>query len=355
MSSLVEVEDFDAAQRWFRRHGMDDGLPVVPPTPDRVAAMLEATRRQNDDLLGHIAGRESEPLTVLQAAVSAVMAGAEPAYFPVVLATWDALFDPRMNAASTLGSSGGTAITAVVSGPYADAIGMNARRNVFGPGNHPNATIGRAVRLGVMNGLGYRRGELDGAAFGNQARYTAHFAESRPAEPWLPLNVRSGWPASSTTVTVAVTDAPRQVNNMTSRDSGQILATLTAAMKDLSHAGAGLGSPYIVVLGPEHEMVLRDAGLTQEQICDHLTRSTRTTSAELAVAGVAMSGAGGPVAPAQLAEATPGVDGDGTFPMVAPGQLVLVTAGGHGSGWSHVIFGYTYARAAIPVTKEVVL
>jgi hypothetical protein len=353
MSNLVVVADFVAAQDWFRQRGLTDGLPVMPPTPDRVNAMVEGGRRSESELLGHIEGRDSEPLSVLQAAVCAVMAGADPAYFPVILATWDAIFDSGLNAASTIGSSGGTAVTAVVSGPYAAAIGMNSRQNVFGPGNHANATIGRAVRLGIMNGLGYRPGELDGAAFGNQARYTAHFAEAPPAEPWLPLNVRLGYPATTTTVTVAVTDAPRQVNNMTSRQAGQVLATLATGMKDLSHGGAGLGIPYIVVVGPEHEMVLREAGLTQGGICEYLARATRTTAAELAAAGVQMGDNGEPIGPAQMATPVSYEDADGMLPMVAPGHLILVTAGGNGSGWSHLIFGYMFARAAVPVTKEV--
>jgi len=241
----------------------------------------------------------------------------------------------------------------LVSGPYAAQIGMNSTRNVFGPGNRANATIGRAVRLGVMNALGYRAGSLDGSAFGSQARYTAHFAERTPEAPWEPLNVRLGYDAADTTVTVAITDAPRQLNNMMSSDPQEILRMLAAGMKDTTHQGAGQGLAYFVILGPEHEHILRTAGYTQRDIVGHLEASTRVRSADLAAAGVPLTSSGAPLQPVELEQHVSYLGEDGTLPMAASGQVILSTAGGHGSGWSHVIYGYAYAVVSRPVTEKV--
>jgi hypothetical protein len=351
-TKLVEVDDFLTAQSWFRDRNLTDGLPIIPPTPDLVDAMVNGGVSRAEDIIGFVQGRPEDPVTVEQAAVCAVMAGAEAEYFPVILASWAAILDPALNAASTIGSSGGTAMTTIVSGPYASVIGMNATRNVFGPGNHANATIGRAVRLGVMNALNYRSGEMDGAAFGNQARYTAHFAEKPPLEPWQPLNVRMGYAASTTTVTVTLTDAPRQVNNWFNNDPECVLATLGAAMRDPSHMGAGQGNPFVVVIGPEHEQILVQAGWSQEAVRERLVQLSRTTAAELSAAGRPVGETGWPIL---LDTSHAEFDSDGMLPMARWEDLILVTAGGNGSGWSHVIFGYAYSEVARPVTKEVVL
>ena len=351
---VVEVSDFDEAQEWFNSRSMTDGFPVVPPTPERVQAMV-GPRHETSEVLGHMAGRPDDPVTIEQVAAAAVMAGARPDYFPIIVATWRAILRPEFNGAVTLGSSGGTAITAVVSGPYAATIDMNSTRNVFGPGNVANATMGRAVRLGVMNALGYRPGYLDGSAFGSQARYTAHFAERRPESPWQPLNVRLGFDAEDTTVTVALTDAPRQLNNMMSSRADDILRMLVSGLKEPSHQGAGQGIPYIVALGPEHEQILREAGWTQDGICDHLEEESRLYPEELAAAGVPMTRTGLPLQPVEFEAPMSYLGSDGKLPMAAPGQVILTTAGGHGSGWSHVIFGYAYAAVSRPVTEKVEL
>lgn len=346
---FVDVENHDAGLDLCFGRGLTDGLPVILPTPERVAAMLSATARRPGDVLGVVAGR-AEGISVEQASVCAVMAGCLPEYFPVVLATWEAIFEPAFNAGAVLGSSGSTAITAVVSGPYAAAIGMNAGHNLFGPGNRANATIGRAIRLGVRNALGYVTGGLDGSAFGNQARYTAHFAESTPPTGWLPLNQRLGYPPEATTVTVAVTDAPRQMTHIRSGSPENILRMLAAAMRDPTHCAAGRESTYIVAIGPEHAQILIDAGLTQGEICRSLAVRSRISPEELSRGGVPLNsdrGILGDHSAVPLGE-------DGCFPTTAPERIILVTAGGTGAGWSQIIYGYAPAYVTSAITKEII-
>ena len=346
----VRVADYPAAQTFFYERELTDGLPVVPPTPDLVEAMLAQSRRPADAIIGTIEGRASG-ISVEQAAVCAVMAGALPQYFPVVLATWDAIFDPAFNAVAVLGSSGGTAITAVVSGPYAGRIGMNGGHNLFGPGNRANATIGRAVRLGIMNALGYRPGGLDGSAFGNPARYTAHFAERTPPASWQPLSIRLGFAPTASTVTVAVTDAPRQLTHIRTGDAENVQRMFSAAMRDPSHCAAGRESCYFVVIGPEHAEILADAGWTERAICERLARTTRISPEELSLGGMPMDANRIP-----LGEAGKVVLGDdGLLANTSPEQIYVVTAGGTGAGWSQVIYGYAPSRVFKPVTREVQL
>ncbi len=346
--SIVTVPDYPAAQEFFFEHGLSDGLPVVPPTKDLVARMIDAGGRAADEVVGAIEGRPVG-LTVEQAAVCAVMAGARPEYFPVILATWAAVFDRELNGGATLGSSGGTAITTIVSGRYAEQVGMNSGHNLFGPGNRANATMGRAVRLGLMNALGYRRGQLDGSAFGSQARYTAHFAESPPTPPWEPLHVRCGFDAGATTVTVAVTDAPRQVSHFLTGEADRVLAALAACMRDAQHF-PGFGSVFFVVLGPEHAGIVQAAGWSQAAVCEHLAEATRLTVAEVEAAGVPLDDRAWP-----WIHEHGGVGPDGKLTVTRPELITLATAGGTGAGWSHVIYGYSPATVFRAVTKEVVV
>lgn len=348
LTSHVPVDDYAAAQNLCFDRGLTDGLPVVPPTPDLVKTMLRQTDRAASIEIGAVGGR-THGISIEQAAVCAVMAGCLPEYFPVVLATWDAMFDPAFNAAAVLGSSGGTAITAVVSGPYAERIGMNAGHNLLGPGNRANATIGRAVRLGIRNALGYLPGGLDGSAFGSQARYTAHFAEATPPVPWRPLNVRLGHDESITTVTVAATDAPRQMTHIRSGSADNILRMLASAMRDPSHCAAGRESSYIVALGPEHAGILLQAGLSQLDICDMLAERSRISPEELSLGGV-------PLTPHRTiaGDNRSGVLGpDGRFASTSADRIILVTAGGTGAGWSHMIYGYAPAFVTSAITREV--
>ena len=140
----LELEESEVQETFFA-NGWTDGLPVVPPTPERVDAFLEVVGADDPTvLIGFMPARE-RGVTLEKAAVNAVMAGCLPEYFPVVVAALEAMFDAAFNAHTVLSSTGGAALGLVVSGPIASEIGMNARYNCFGPGNRAN---GAAPRCG---------------------------------------------------------------------------------------------------------------------------------------------------------------------------------------------------------------
>src|SRR3954447_9647845 len=154
---MLDLDALDAQEEFFAR-GWTDGLPVVAPTPERVRALLDVVLADDPDtLIGYLSAR-GRGVTLEKAAINAVMAGCRPEYFPVVVAALEAMFDAAFNLHTVLTSTGGAALGAVVSGPIAQELGMNARHNVLGPGNRANATIGRALRLVAMNALGSNPG-----------------------------------------------------------------------------------------------------------------------------------------------------------------------------------------------------
>src|SRR5579884_1510376 len=196
--AALELEEAEVQEEFFAR-GWTDGLPIVPPTPERVGEMLAVVGDEDPDLLiGYLPVR-GRGVTLEKAAINAVMAGCLPAYFPVVVAALEAMFDPEFNLHTVLTSTGGAALCTVVSGPIAQEIGMNARHGVLGPGNRANATIGRAIRLAAMNVLGSIPGESDASSFGHPGKYTFCFAEDPPPEPWKPLHVQLVYEPRDTT------------------------------------------------------------------------------------------------------------------------------------------------------------
>ena len=133
-------------------------------------------------------------LSLHAAAVNAVMAGCLPEYFPVLVAAFEAMDRPDFNFHGSTASTGGSAPLLVVSGPLADDIGMNADVNLFGPGNRPNATIGRAVRLILRNVFQMLPGISDKSTQGNPGKYSLCIAERTRGNPWPPLCQAQGYP-----------------------------------------------------------------------------------------------------------------------------------------------------------------
>ena len=206
----IEWEDpADAIERCYEL-GWTDGLPVVPPTVARVEQFLDHIRRPADEVVGSLPERRRE-VTVGKVASNAVMAGCRPEYLPVVLAAADAMLDPRFNLVGPSSSLGGAGILVIVNGPIVRELDINARANLFGPGNRANATIGRAVRLILMNACAAIPGLFDRSILGHPGKYSFCIAEAEADTHWEPLHAERGVPPEQSAVTVFACEGPRQV------------------------------------------------------------------------------------------------------------------------------------------------
>jgi hypothetical protein len=339
----ASFESVHAAIETFMEQPWSDGLPVVPPTVALVNEMIATGGRPAEERLGTVPER-SLSIDVWQAATCAVMAGCRPDYFPVVLATWDAMLDPKFRVHTWLSTTGGTAIAAIVSGPYADAIGMNSGPGLLSPGNRANASIGRAIRLGALTALKAIPGQLDASNYGHAGKFTFHFAEKPPPAPWRTVREQLGFPASATTVTVMPADAPRQVRHAYQPTAEGLLHTFAAAMRDPSHSGTGVDTTYMVILGGEHADIFIEAGLSTRQVREELSRLSATSITELASAGIRYDVPG-----TRYGEP----DAKGRIRTARPEHILVTTAGGHGGGWSIVIPSLTWSRMYNPTTRAV--
>src|SRR2546426_9005926 len=211
-SAIYDLADALDVNELYQQKGWTDGLPIVPPTEERIVECLQAVGLAATDIVGVERVRQ-RPMAAEKVAINAVMAGCLPAYMPVVVAILRAMCQEPFNLHGSTASTGGSAPFIVVNGPVRTAIEMNATHNVLGNGNRANATIGRAVRLVLINILGYLPGQLDRSTLGHPGKFTFCIAEDEEDSPWTPLAQERGVPAGASGVTVMASEAPRQVMN----------------------------------------------------------------------------------------------------------------------------------------------
>jgi hypothetical protein len=211
-SRRIEVSDPAEAMEYFYQQGWTDGLPVAPPTPERVREFLEYAGNLPGDILGMIPAR-NRVITAEKVAINAVMAGCLPNYMPVIVAAVEAMCQEEFNLHGISATTGGTAPLLIVNGPAAQQLNINCGVNCFGPGVRANATIGRAIRLILMNVGGSIPGVLDKSTLGHPGKYSYCIAEDEKGNPWGPLSVERGMPEDVSAVTVFAGEAPHYVNS----------------------------------------------------------------------------------------------------------------------------------------------
>jgi hypothetical protein len=271
---------WDEIDAHYEERGWTDGLPIAPPTETRVREFLRQTPRNPREVVGVLPPRQGEA-TVEKIAVNAVMAGCRPAYFPVVLAAIEALADPLFNLDSVQATTHPVATLLVVNGPIARAIGLQAGYNAFGQGFRANVTIGRAVRLVLMNVGGGLPGSGDRATQGSPAKIASCVAENEAESPWEPLHVEAGLPAGASTVTVFGCEGPHNIQDHYSNTALGVLLTVAGAMGQAgSNNLLGRGWP-LLSLGPEHAATIAKEGYTKQKVKEFLFEHARFPLARL--------------------------------------------------------------------------
>lgn len=342
-SRRIEVADPEDAIEAAYDRGWSDGLPVVPPTPLRVAMMLSGTTRRPDEVLGLIPPNLSE-CTVEKAAANAVMAGCRPEYFPVVLAAIEAVLEPLFSMHGLLCTLWFSGPVIIVNGPIAKRIGMNSGGNVFGQGNRANATIGRALQLVVRNVGGGLPGEIDRAVFGTPGKYTFCFAEDESDPEWVPLSVARGYKRGTSTVTLFHGDGVQGIQGWRSRTPEALAKSLAMAMCAVTHPKLAEWSNAILAISPDHYAIFRDAGWGRAEIEAGLRAALRRPVKDL------VQGAHG------IGEGIDPAHGGEMIDKFLEGGLLVVRAGGRGGLQSAVIGGWSGQRKkdeVQTVTREI--
>ncbi len=269
----------DLIEAYYQK-GFTDGFPVVPPSQSSVSAMLAADRLQMDQVIGEIPTR-NVVITADKVALNAVMAGCLPEYMPVVVSAVRGICNPNFNYHGMATSTGGAALAILVNGPIADRIGINSGENLFGPGFRANMTIGRALRLLMMNSLNTRPGGLDRSTIGTPAKISLCFAENENYSPWEPFHVEQGFGPDESTTTVFACQDIIQVYNQLARTPEPFLDGMADAMANLGSMNITSQQNLIVVLAGEHLRLMIRAGWNKRQVKQYLFDHARRTVAEL--------------------------------------------------------------------------
>ncbi|PYR85625.1 MAG: hypothetical protein DMG18_05435 [Acidobacteria bacterium] len=338
-SKRYDLTDAFAVNEFYHAKGWTDGLPIVPPTEERVSECLDAAGFAPGDIIG-IEQVRQRPIIAEKAAINAVLAGCLPAYMPVVVAVLGAMCDAQYNLHGTSASTGGAAPFIVVNGPVRTLIGMNATHNVLGNGNRANATIGRAIRLVLINVLGVVPGEMDRSTLGHPGKFTFCIAEDEEDSPWAPLAQEREIPEGQSAVTVMAAGAPRQIMNEWTADPEQILETFAAEMRHNMLTYSVWAGNYVLVIPKQLRDLLVAAGWQKRDIREYIFRSARVIRSEWAKVGKAniVDRSGGP-----MQEFTA---------LKEPTDLLIVAAGGPAGGFGAVIAPWLGSKARA-VTKPI--
>jgi len=259
-ASLDAEDDLEAINQLYMERGWGDGLPIVPPTSERVEKMLMYCDRPWDRPIAKIAPRYGEA-TPLRLAANAVMAGCAPNYFPLLMLAIEALCEEPFNLYGIQSTTHLCAPLVIVNGPVALELGINSGHNAFGPGTRANATIGRAIRLVLLNIGGAIPALGDMSTFGAPSKFSYLVAENEAASPWDPLHVQRGLPREASAVTVLGAECPHNVNDHESITGLGILTTIAGTMGGVGSNDVlyGVAQP-MVVFGPEHAKTVADDG-----------------------------------------------------------------------------------------------
>ncbi|MCJ7437786.1 MAG: thioredoxin [Acidimicrobiia bacterium] len=340
-SRRVELgESEDDIEAMFER-GWSDGLPLVPPTPERVGRMLTGTTRDPAEVVANVPP-DLVDCTVEKVAINAVLAGCRPEYLPVVLAAVEAACTDEFNIHGVLATTMPVGPVVVVNGPVARAIGMNSRGNALGQGNRANATIGRALQLVIRNVGGGRPGGVDRATQGSPAKYTFCFAEDEAGSPWEPLHVSRGYDAEDSTVTLFTGEGPRVIVDQLSRTPESLVASFAACLRTVAHPKIVVGIDAMLVVSPEHSRVFAEAGWDRAHLLDALGERLQVAGREF------VRGADG------ITEGMPEAFADTTLPKFRDGGLLVVHVGGGAGLFSAIIGGWlSGATGSDPVTRPI--
>lgn len=270
-------------QDWFEAKGWTDGLPVVPPTPELVEAMVAGSGLEAKAEVAAVAP-SGTMATVEKVAINAVMAGCRPDYMPVILAAVRAMARPSFNLAGIQATTHPVAPVVFVNGPIRERIGLNFGSNVFGQGFRANATIGRALRLVLMNIGGGIPGKTDMSTLGSPAKFSYCAAENEAASPWEPFHVERGMAAGDSAVLVHGGEAPHGLQDHASATPKELLMTFASGMATMANNNVGMGGEMLLVLGPEHARIVASTGMSKDDVRQELHRMMRLRFKDMGVA-----------------------------------------------------------------------
>src|SRR5580693_4001497 len=336
-SKTYDVTDVWAVQELYHSNGWTDGLPIVPPTADAVAACLDWAMMPPGQLIG-IEPVRGVAITAEKLAINAVMAGCLPMHFPVVVTAVAAMLKPEFLLHGATASTGGCAVLVIINGPIRHELGISSSFGILGNSDRATAVIGRAIRLMLINILEVRPGGIDRSTLGHPGKFSYCVAEDEEDSAWLPLHVQRGLPPEVSAVTVMAAGAPRQIMNEWTTQPEEILETFAAEMRaNMRHYSIWSGN-YALVIPRQLREHVQAAGWSKADIAAFIHARARVRRGEWAEVG-------------KRAVVRDQADTEYAA-LESPDRLLVVAAGGPAGGFGAVIppwLGNKSAAVTLPI------
>jgi hypothetical protein len=354
-SPVRELDDFWAWDELARQNVWTDGLPVAPPTEERVRAILDYLGRDPGEVVGNImpAGGVA---TIEQIAIQSVMAGCLPEYVPVVIAAVQAVLEPEFNLYGVQSTTNAVAPLVIVSGPAVEQLSFNCKEGAFGGGSHANAAVGRAVRLILWNIGGGHPGKTDMSTLGQPAKYLFCVAENHEDSPWTPIHTDYGLDSDQSAVTVFASHSPDPlfVPGTAQRILNVIASTLPTTGVNMFHAAGQL----LLTFGARPAQEMARAGYNKQDVREWIFEHARFNLGWLRKTGTLVENEGHQYYWGHGEEDVPDLNSlsdDTMLPMVRrPEDIHLLVTGGLSQWWLGFSAGWgNYGGYA--VTKAVEL
>ncbi len=278
VTSTIKVEEdrlyepgcyMEEVMDYLDREHIGDGLPVIPPTQSRLERMFSYCPFDPEMVLCREVGPTGKDITVEDVAIAAVMAGCKPQAMPILVTAFKALADPSYNLLQSVTTSHPGGNLVLVSGPIAQEIGISGKQGCLGPGYPENATIGRAVNLVILNVCRAVPGICDLDCIASQAEFTYCFAEEPSLAQWKMINEEQ-YNSKTTTVYVLKAEPQHDIIDFLSLNGHDLLDTITDSCTTLGSNNAYIPGPLVLVLTPDHGMMLKNAGYTKDMIREHI-------------------------------------------------------------------------------------
>jgi hypothetical protein len=274
-SERIQVpENIVEINRLFYEKGWTDGLPIIPPTQERVLTLLHGTNRDPHDVIGLIPPAWAEA-TVEKIAINSVMAGSLPEHLSIIIAAVEAMVDRKFNLYAVQATTHPCSPLLLINGLMRNRAGINCGYGAFGPGTLANAVIGRAIRLILINIGGAIPGKVDKATHGQPGKYAYVIGENEEESPWEPLHLERGFGMEQSTVTVIAAESPHNVNDHSSISAEGILTTIAGTLAGQGNNNFLFQGEPVVILGPEHAKTIAKDGFTKRDVREWIFQRTK--------------------------------------------------------------------------------
>ena len=336
MDFFVDPDPEKISIDYYQRR-LTDGLPIIPPTRERVNRFLRYSAHDPGEVLAVLPPKMGQA-TSEKIAINSVMAGCLPQFQPVMEHVIWAISQDKFNLAGVNATTHPVSICTIINGPLSLELGINYGAGCLGPGNIANATIGRALRLCLINIAGAIPGVGDHATHGSPAKYSYCFAENENETPWDPFHMENGYLKEESTVTVMAAEAPHNVNDHRSQKAVDLLDTIVHTASTAGCNNSHVPGELLVIMSPEHAATISRDGWEKEDVKNYIHENS--------VLPASLGDRGGRKLDDEWT-----IDGDVRITR-SPSDVLLLVAGGPGR---HTMISHGFGNGSLSVTIPLTL